>query len=103
MEPAARQGEGPWGTPAPHWWPWGVVGVPNSSPTLQTLSLQRQMMENLVIAKAREETVSFPVGSLQEPPPCPGCHQPHTGLWGPRWGMEEGEGHLVNTVLALDP
>lgn len=35
------------------------AGVPNTSPASQTLSLQRQMMENLVIAKAREETVSF--------------------------------------------
>lgn len=34
----------------------------------QTLSLQRQMMENLVIAKAREETVSFLGGS---PAPTP--------------------------------
>ncbi|NWH98021.1 VP9D1 protein, partial [Tichodroma muraria] len=33
------------------------VDVPNSPPALQTLSLQRQMMENLVIAKAREETL----------------------------------------------
>ncbi|NXM81644.1 VP9D1 protein, partial [Oenanthe oenanthe] len=45
------------GIPTPHWWPWGVVDVPNSPPALQTLSLQRQMMENLVIAKAREETL----------------------------------------------
>ncbi|XP_017596832.1 PREDICTED: VPS9 domain-containing protein 1, partial [Corvus brachyrhynchos] len=33
------------------------VDVPNAPPALQTLSLQRQMMENLVIAKAREETL----------------------------------------------
>ncbi|NXE70816.1 VP9D1 protein, partial [Calcarius ornatus] len=33
------------------------VDVPNSPPAPQTLSLQRQMMENLVIAKAREETL----------------------------------------------
>ncbi|NXX70681.1 VP9D1 protein, partial [Spizella passerina] len=25
-ELAARQGEGPWGTPTPHWCPWGVSG-----------------------------------------------------------------------------
>ncbi|NWT59909.1 VP9D1 protein, partial [Erythrocercus mccallii] len=34
-----------------------AMDVPNSPPALQTLSLQRQMMENLVIAKAREETL----------------------------------------------
>ncbi|NXD97639.1 VP9D1 protein, partial [Chaetorhynchus papuensis] len=33
------------------------VDVPNAPPAPQTLSLQRQMMENLVIAKAREETL----------------------------------------------
>ncbi|NXD30605.1 VP9D1 protein, partial [Spelaeornis formosus] len=33
------------------------LDVPNSPPAPQTLSLQRQMMENLVIAKAREETL----------------------------------------------
>uniref|UniRef100_A0A8C5IUI8 VPS9 domain containing 1 n=1 Tax=Junco hyemalis TaxID=40217 RepID=A0A8C5IUI8_JUNHY len=33
------------------------VDVPNSPRAPQTLSLQRQMMENLVIAKAREETL----------------------------------------------
>lgn len=37
---------------------WGLPTTPVCA--LQTLSLQRQMMENLVIAKAREETVSFP-------------------------------------------
>lgn len=79
------------------------VDVPNSPPAPQTLSLQRQMMENLVIAKAREETVSFPVGLLREPLPCPACHRPHTALWGPSWGMEEGEGRWVSTVLALGP
>ncbi|OWK56692.1 VPS9 domain-containing protein 1 [Lonchura striata] len=56
-EPAARQGEGPWGSPPPHWWPWGVGDVPKCPPAPQTLSLQRQMMENLEIAKAREETL----------------------------------------------
>lgn len=84
------------------------MDVPNSPPAPQTLSLQRQMMENLVIAKAREETVSLPVGLLQEtapaePLPCPGCHQPYTSLWGPSWGMEEGEGQWVSTVVALHP
>ncbi|NXV16741.1 VP9D1 protein, partial [Cepphus grylle] len=34
-----------------------LASVPNTLPALQTLSLQRQMMENLVIAKAREETL----------------------------------------------
>ncbi|NXS91372.1 VP9D1 protein, partial [Jacana jacana] len=34
-----------------------LASVPNMLPALQTLSLQRQMMENLVIAKAREETL----------------------------------------------
>ncbi|KAM9228485.1 VPS9 domain-containing protein 1 [Leptosomus discolor] len=42
----------------------------NPSQALQktslTLSLQRQMMENLVIAKAREETVSFPLQRKME-------------------------------------
>lgn len=37
----------------------GGAGLNRSFP-FQTLSLQRQVMENLVIAKAREETVSFP-------------------------------------------
>ncbi|NXW72305.1 VP9D1 protein, partial [Hirundo rustica] len=37
--------------------PSQAVDVPNSPPAPQTLSLQRQMMENLVIAKAREETL----------------------------------------------
>lgn len=54
----------------------GLVGVP-ARPVfaLQTLTLQRQMMENLVIAKAREETVSFPS--------CPGSSQgsPSTEPW----------------------
>lgn len=36
----------------------GGVGLTPSFPA-QTLSLQRQMMENLVIAKAREETAPF--------------------------------------------
>ncbi|NXE83516.1 VP9D1 protein, partial [Cochlearius cochlearius] len=35
-----------------------------------TLSLQRQMMENLVIAKAREETVPFPGGQSSAGRPC---------------------------------
>ncbi|NXL10511.1 VP9D1 protein, partial [Mesembrinibis cayennensis] len=34
-----------------------LASVPNTPPASQTLSLQRQMMENLVIAKAREETL----------------------------------------------
>ncbi|NXW43115.1 VP9D1 protein, partial [Nyctiprogne leucopyga] len=34
-----------------------LASVPNTSSASQTLSLQRQMMENLVIAKAREETL----------------------------------------------
>ncbi|KAK1192204.1 VP9D1 protein, partial [Pygoscelis papua] len=34
-----------------------LASVPNTPPPWQTLSLQRQMMENLVIAKAREETL----------------------------------------------
>lgn len=63
------------------------VDVPNAPPAPQTLSLQRQMMENLVIAKAREETVSFPVGLLQEPAPAASAlswvSPTHAGLWGP--------------------
>lgn len=39
------------------------------SVALQTLSLQRQMMENLVIAKAREETVSLLLGESSEQGP----------------------------------
>ncbi|KAM9510365.1 LOW QUALITY PROTEIN: VPS9 domain-containing protein 1-like, partial [Guaruba guarouba] len=35
------------------------ANVPNTLPALQMLSLQQHMVENLVIAKAREETVSF--------------------------------------------
>ncbi|NXR02245.1 VP9D1 protein, partial [Sagittarius serpentarius] len=34
-----------------------LASVSNAPPASQTLSLQRQMMENLVIAKAREETL----------------------------------------------
>lgn len=42
------------------------VGRHGRSIALQTLSLQRQMMENLVIAKAREETVSLLLGESSE-------------------------------------
>ncbi|NXH49601.1 VP9D1 protein, partial [Dicaeum eximium] len=53
----SQAGRGSLGDPAPHWWPWGEGGCSQSPPAPQTLSLQRQMMENLVIAKAREETL----------------------------------------------
>lgn len=76
------------------------MDVPNSPPAPQTLSLQRQMMENLVIAKAREETVSFPVGMLKSLSLSWGDPtRPLVSLW----GMEESEGQRVSRVLALDP
>lgn len=49
--------------------PGAFVGCHRRSIALQTLSLQRQMMENLVIAKAREETVSLPLGESSEQGP----------------------------------
>lgn len=49
--------------------PGAFFGCHRRSIALQTLSLQRQMMENLVIAKAREETVSLPLGESSEQGP----------------------------------
>lgn len=37
----------------------GCIYLFTVSPPMQTLSLQRQMMENLIIAKARQDAVSF--------------------------------------------
>ncbi|KAK2530180.1 Vps9d1 [Columba guinea] len=43
-----------------------LASIPNTPPASQTLSLQRQMMENLLIAKAREETsLNSAVAQLQ--------------------------------------
>lgn len=47
------------------------ANVPNTLPALQMLSLQQQMVENLVIAKAREETVSFLVVRVCRAPQSP--------------------------------
>lgn len=58
---------GSWGRWDPH--PGAFFGCHRRSVALQTLSLQRQMMENLVIAKAREETVSLPLGESSEQGP----------------------------------
>lgn len=46
----------------------------------QTLSLQRQMMENLVIARAREETVSFPLRESLKQWSCSWAWLPAAGL-----------------------